>query len=407
MIDYKKFFENFSSLTFIQVYGLLLPFIIYPYLIRVSGVNAYGELVLYQSYTMFLIITVSYGFDIAGTKLIASSTSSSVIEKLSSILQAKFILAIISSIIYIFLFFLNIVGELRFFISFLFLIISEVVNLNWFFLAIEKAKISLVVNVVVKTFFTFLTYISINKSDDLWLYPLFLSFGNIMIGIILLYIACNIYDKKLKASNVKVTTALIKDSFAFYFSRLMVVFRERFSSILIGLYLGPSELAFYDMCQKILNLLVTPVGILNNAIFPIVSRLKYFNLVKISIIICLIYSFFAILFLFLFSDEIIILILKNDELLADSYLIKISSVIIVSQVFIYFLGNTYLVIKGRKREFNNSIIYSTVLYVIFMLAAVYMGELNLFVSIIGFILCYSMIACHRIYISFKIHYEKI
>lgn len=60
--------RNFSYLSLLQVFNLILPLIVYPYLIRVLGKETYGLVVFAQSLVFYLVILVGFGFNISATK---------------------------------------------------------------------------------------------------------------------------------------------------------------------------------------------------------------------------------------------------------------------------------------------------------------------------------------------------
>lgn len=407
MVIYKKLLANFSSLTLIQIYNLLLPFLVYPYLIKVSGVESYGELVLYQSYSMFMVVIVSYGFDISGVNLIVSCDTKNRIEKLSIVLQSKAILGFFSVAIFFALFAFGFFHNKYLTIAYGLVILSEILNLSWFYLAVEKIKENLFVNVIIKSVTTGIIFLLVNSSEDLWLYPLCIAISNIICGVVLLCYACKICDGNLTLNRFSLCIEIIRESFFFFTSRIMVVIRERLAGILIGTNLGVSELAFYDLCQKVINLLLTPIGILNQAIYPYVSKTNNFSLVRKAIVLSLIYVCISLLFLVFTSKHIIEFLIGEITYTDKSGVLLLLQTSLFFQVFIYFLGNTYLVIKGQKKAFSDSVLYSTVGYILYLMFFIYINKFNIEIVIIGLLFCYFITALHRIYISLRIFNGKV
>ena len=85
----KKIIENFSYLTLIQVFNLVLPLIIYPYLIRVLGKEVYGTIIFTQTVATYFTIFINFGFNIFGAKEIAINKEN--IEKTNEILDNLYI----------------------------------------------------------------------------------------------------------------------------------------------------------------------------------------------------------------------------------------------------------------------------------------------------------------------------
>ena len=140
----KKIIENFSYLTLIQVFNLVLPLIIYPYLIKVLGKEVYGTIIFTQTVATYFTIFINFGFNIFGAKEIAINKENikKINEIFSSILTIKSIFWIISILILIIsLFLLQIeTDEILLYIFSFLICIHEVLFPQWFFQGIEKMK---------------------------------------------------------------------------------------------------------------------------------------------------------------------------------------------------------------------------------------------------------------------------
>ncbi|WP_160167783.1 oligosaccharide flippase family protein [Grimontia indica] len=392
--------KNFSALSALQLYGLILPFIVYPYLIRTVGLIAYGEFVLYHSVAMIFVVTVAYGFDISAVNQISSGKEKKSLV-LVRVIYAKFLIFL--SILPIALIFFIIIDEPNYLLIFslVIFVFSEILNLNWFYLSIEKSHINLYANVVIKTIANVLILIFINGSSDIWLYPLLLSIGNLSLGFSLLLFANYRVEKLSCYTSFSSVLGMIKKSNPFYISRLLVVCRERVAAIFIGISLGEKEVAFYDICLKIVNLLITPISVLNSAIYPKVSRDRSYRIVKFSILLSTLYSLFSIVIIGVLGSDIIYVLSSDDELSEMSFLLTLMSLSLIAQVFIYFLGNTYLVVEGLDREFKWSVVLSTLAYLLYIITLYKFSLLDLTNSISGLVLCYFMTAIHRVYYLFR------
>ena len=64
----KTLIQNFSYLSALRIFNMILPLITYPYLIRVLGKEIYGLVVFAQAIVNYLVMLVSFGFNISATK---------------------------------------------------------------------------------------------------------------------------------------------------------------------------------------------------------------------------------------------------------------------------------------------------------------------------------------------------
>lgn len=60
----KMLLANFTYLSIIEIIGLLLPLITFPYLIRTIGAQKYGIIVFAQTIVAYLVMIVNFGFNV-------------------------------------------------------------------------------------------------------------------------------------------------------------------------------------------------------------------------------------------------------------------------------------------------------------------------------------------------------
>ena len=178
----KKIIENFSYLTLIQVFNLVLPLIIYPYLIKVLGKEVYGTIIFTQTVATYFTIFINFGFNIFGAKEIAINKENikKTNEIFSSILTIKSIFWIISILILIIsLFLLQIeTDEILLYIFSFLICIHEVLFPQWFFQGIEKMKYNTIINLTIKILFIILTLFFVQTKEQYLLVPLLNSIGS-------------------------------------------------------------------------------------------------------------------------------------------------------------------------------------------------------------------------------------
>lgn len=280
----KKVIENFSYLSLIQVFNLVLPLVIYPYLIRVLGKDLYGTVIFAQTIATYFSIFINFGFNISGAKEIAVNREDlkKSSEIFSSILTIKSIFWIVSILLLIFSLLLLQVGRediILYIFSFL-ICINDVLFPQWFFQGIEKMKYNTIINLVIKVLFIILILFFVQTKEQYLLVPLLNGIGGIVGGYISLYIVLKKEQICFYVPKLSILKKYLKDSFPLFASDAIISVKDRFNYIFLGAFLGMDKVAIYDIGIKILALVMIPISIINNALYPKMSIEKNKKLLK-------------------------------------------------------------------------------------------------------------------------------
>ncbi|WP_010136875.1 oligosaccharide flippase family protein [Ochrovirga pacifica] len=350
----KKVFENFSYLTLLQIARILLPFVSYPYLIRTLGSENYGLMMFSQALVIYFSLFVNFGFHISATQLISTAkTKEHINEIVSSVYLNKIILWVLCLVVYVTIVFS--VDSLRlnykvYLVAF-FMSVNELLFPQWYFQGVEKMKYITYINVGVKLLFTVLVFFVIKRNDD-YLLAQILQVGGVAIGA---FVGFMIMFKGEKVNlSVQPTRKLIyyfKESLPFFISNVSTTIYASANKVVVGSFLGMTEVAMYDLGEKILNFIKTPVLIFFQAIFPNISRNK--SLSKINKFLGLSFVITAVLVLacFVFSEQLVVLIGGNDMVAAK----EIVQILVFAALFTclnQFFGSGRLVVFGYKKIFS-------------------------------------------------------
>lgn len=405
ILSNRKILENFSYLSILQIVNLLIPFLTYPYLIRVLGSSIYGKVIFAQALMAYFSIIINFGFNISGTKEIAvhSDNKEKLSEILSSIFQLKIILWLICfAILIICIFFINPFNnnKILYLLSFC-ACFNELLFHQFFFQGLEKMKYITIINFISRFFFFILIFLLIKDTNDYLYVPLLNGLGATIGGVMAFYLV--VYKEKMVLSiqSVPILKKYFKESSSFFFSRFSSIIIARSNIMILGAFVGYTEVAYYDLAQKIQTMSLMPFGILNDVLYPNISRTKNMLLIKKVLK--------AILVLFIFFFILMIIFVPNIvHILGGSEMERAHNIILIlffSIVFIasnYFLGNTVLVVNGYSNYFNNSVLYSALLYLLLVSVLYITSSINLytlaFLGVIVDLYCYA----YRIYFVQKL-----
>lgn len=364
---YKLLISNFSYLVILQFITLFLPIAMYPYLIRVLGTEIYGKIIFAQAIVAYFSIIINYGFNISATKDVSINRDDR--NKLSEIFSSVFIIKTIIWILsLLFLIAISLLFEpfksdyLLYLLSFG-ICFNELFFQQFFFQGIEEMKYITLINVFSKLLFFGLLFILVKSSDDYLLVPLLNSLGGIVGGIIAFYIICRTKSIPFRIQPKANLMKYFRESTPFFLSRFSSVLVHKTNTVIIGSFIGYVEVSYYDLAQKILSTILIPFDLLNQVVYPHVARTKDMILVKKMMVLSIGGALFIYILLLMVQKSMVELI-AGKELLPAIPLIDLLCVGVFISSTSYFLGNTVLVVMGYSKQFNRSVIDTSILYIL-------------------------------------------
>ena len=344
-----KIFENYASMTFIQGANVIIGLLLYPYLIRFLGKEAYGGYVLAVAIISFFLLFVGFGFHLPALKQISLNQNN--LEKRQEMISLVFTAKSTLS-----LFALIILGLLIFFVPFfrvnylLYLIvfatvISDILFPIWYFQGMQKMKTVTIIQVGVKILCIPFIFIFVKKPNDLLIFASIFSSMSVIgavISVFYLKIKESIVPRFVKIGKLKI---LFKESLPLFWSSLMVTAKLESVTLIIATFISIADVAIYDLARKIINILQMATQSINTALFPkAVTATK--ELVKKIIFYEFLFGAIAIILLTLFGYPLILL-LGGSKMTAAYPLMLILSVTLITWMIVNCYISFVFVPKGR------------------------------------------------------------
>lgn len=362
--------KNFGYLSALQLFTLFIPIIIYPYLIRVIGKEIWGEIVFAQVIISYASLFINFGFDVSATRDVSVNRDNPIeLSKIvSSVFITKLFFGLISTLSVILL--INFIPffsyhKLLYLYTFIFCL-GDIFFPIYFFLGIEKMKYITFINLFTKLLFLLFVFIFVKDKSDYILVPLFNGLGAAIGGIIAMVIAIKIYNIKILLVSIAILKSRINTSVNYFITDLSIVLKDRVNLLVIGTFIGFTEVAYYDLGTKIVHIAQTPFSIINRVLLP--SFAKEFSRRKLilSVWIFTTVSFLIALLLIIFSD-VIVIILGGGQMLPASNIIYIYAIVIPLACIssIYGIG---LASQGVSKNYMLSDLYSFIVYLIAVLS---------------------------------------
>lgn len=366
----KRLISNFSNLSILNFFNLIIPLATYPYLIRVLDANLYGILIFVQAIIAYFNVLVSFGFNISSTNQISINRDNK--NKLSEIVSSTII---IKSIFLILSFLILVViidylpnskgNELLFYLTF-WICIYEVIFPVWYFQGIEKMGFITSLILTARVFFLVLIFVFIKNEDDYLLVPIINGFGALFTGFVSLYIIVVKHKVAIRWQPFYKLIFYTKESVSIFFSNLSSKIYITSNKVIVGSFLGLSEVAYYDLAEKVVNIAKLPQIILNQSIFPKISKEKNTSFVKKIFLISVSANLIVMLLVMLLSNWVVKIIGGLDLMSASDILIMLSvtvPIIAMSNIF----GIQLLIPFGHKSIFTKIIVSSGIIYLLFCL----------------------------------------
>lgn len=255
--------KNYVLQLSYQILNMVLPFVTSPYIARILGASQLGIYSYTYSVTSIFILAINLGIEKYGSRTIATVRTNQ--EKLnqtfSELFTLHFILGMVVSIFFlgsVFLF-----CEYKpFFLLQTFLIVGTILDINWFFFGIEKFKVTVTRNFILKVITVVSVFMLVRERGDLWKYVLIMSLGT-AISQSAIWIVCPRYVKftKIKVGDIR---CHIKPLLVLFVAVLAESAYTYIDKIMIGTLGDMEQLGFCENAYKVISFpmgMITSLGV--------------------------------------------------------------------------------------------------------------------------------------------------
>ncbi len=267
-----KVVENYAFMTILQVLNICFYLLIYPFLIRVLGAESYGLYAFVLAIVTLFITFISFGFDLPAAKKIAENAENKeeMSKVLSEVTTTKIFLEVIALIIYTCLFFVSAKmreNALLFAIVFA-QTITNIVFPQWYFQGVQRMRVVTYIQVALKLATLPFIFWLLRSPDDCWIYALIVSASSVAGGVIAWLIVRFKDGLQMRYVALPVVWRSIRETAPFFLTNATSILKEQGVVLLIGQFLGMSEVAVYDLANKIIIIPRTIFSKLNDALYP-------------------------------------------------------------------------------------------------------------------------------------------
>lgn len=275
MVSVKK---NFFYNTVYQVLIFILPLITTPYISRILGAEGIGVYSYSFSIANYFVMFAMLGLNNYGNRTIAMVRDDK--EKLAKTFFSIYFIQVVSAVIIIILYIFyccfidnDIVCWLQ-----LFFVISCLFDINWLFFGLEKFKLTVTRNVIIKLLTVICIFIFIKAKTDLYMYIVLLSFGTLLSQILLWpFVLRNIDIKQLKFISFNDIVKHIKPNLVLFLPVIAVSIYKTMDKVMLGYLVSMHEVGLYENSEKMINIPMALITSLGTVMLPRMSNVLIGN----------------------------------------------------------------------------------------------------------------------------------
>lgn len=259
-------------MTALNVLGALISFFMYPYIIRMTGREAFGVYPYAMAWVMCFQFFIDFGLEAPAAKAIVENVDDNEKKEyiLSSVFTAKLLLFIASTLLYgILLFTVPDMREHKMIFGFTYL--QTLVCLlypYWYFQGMRNMRVVTYINLACRLAAVPLILFFIKTPGHVWIYAAIVSLTSIAGAVIaMLYI---IFHDRLRIRLVSVRTlrTWFSDGAPFMMTQLAGLLKDGLLTFLIRYFFGYADVTLFDIAKKIVSIPRMFTQSINNALFP-------------------------------------------------------------------------------------------------------------------------------------------
>lgn len=263
--------KNFLYNILYQLLTFFVPFITVPYVSRVLGAENVGIYSYTYSIVCIFMLSGMLGINNYGSRTIARVRDDK--DKLSRTFFSIYFLQLMINIIALVLYstyvlvFANSYKSV-YFIQTIFLI-SICFDINWFFFGLEKFKITVTRNLIIKILSVILVFILVKDKGDLNVYTFIMSFSALLSQIFLIIILPKYVN--LKKVKFKEIFSHFKEVLYLFIPVLAFSIYKVMDKTMIGLFSSVTQVAYYEYAEKLMNIPTAVISALGTVMLPHMS----------------------------------------------------------------------------------------------------------------------------------------
>ena len=279
---------NFLYQVCYQVLILALPLITSPYVSRVLGAEGLGVYSYSYSVAYYFVLVSMLGVLNYGNRSIARCRDNQIElnKEFSGIVTMHIIVSLICTIAYI-LYVVFIAKEQLYALMQTAYVLSGLLDITWFYYGIEKFKLTVARNTLIKIITVVLVFSFVRDTDDLWIYCIIMS-ASMLLSQIILWLPLRKYVHYSFPAKNEISKHM-KPMLILFIPTIAISLYKYMDKIMIGLLSNKTQLGYYENAENIVRVLISVTGSLGTVMLPQMANLaanknmeQFYRYIKMS-----------------------------------------------------------------------------------------------------------------------------
>lgn len=363
--------KNISYNVIYQILNIIMPLVTTPYIARVIGVNGVGIYSYTYAIVQYFVLFIMLGLNNYGNRTIAKSRDNrnDLSKNFWNIYAVQFFCFIVISMVYWFyVFSTNKEYQIFFIIQYLF-ILAAGIDINWLFYGLEKFRVTIIRNILVKFILMILIFIFVRNEDGLVLYTILMSIATLLSNSILWFYRKRLVD--FERIDIHEIIIHFKKNIILFIPVLAVSFYNIMDKIMVGNMLNVTEVGLYENAEKIINVPLNILTALGTVMLPRMTNLiankmenKVIEYINKTMKVSLFLALPTIIGIYIIADKAVTIYL-GQAFSGSIILVQFLSIIILFKIWANIIRTQYLIPKEKDISYIISVIIGAILNVIF------------------------------------------
>lgn len=267
-----KQFLSLSVYGFGQLFNLVTPLLVVPYIVGICGEENFGKSAVGMALCFFLMVFIDYGSDLVGIREVSiNRDNKEVLQNLfSTTMVAKLVLLITVMLlmiiaIYSIPFF---AVEKKLFLFQLTVLVGQFLNPTWFLQGVENVKWITISNIISKVIYLLCIFLIIQSEQDYVYINLFWGLGMMLSNGSFLYLIIKKYNFTFKHIQGNDILHFLKKDFNIFTSQIFFS-SQMFLPVILISYFGSNLMAGqYKIVEQVILIFKTYILLFFNFVFP-------------------------------------------------------------------------------------------------------------------------------------------